>query len=398
LIASLLIISLTIVLPSSAQTNFQVLYSFRGGTDGASPFSSVVRDGAGNLYGTTTYGGTIGCGNGSTGCGVVFSLDSTGNESILHAFTAGTDGESPFGGLALDSSGNLYGTTFLGGSGSCKGHLCGTVFKVDSSSNETVLYRFTGLSGDGPMGGVVRDGVGNLYGTTSYGGFYRFGNVFRLDTARRVKALHTFQGGNDGVSPNAGVLRDGAGVLFGTTSIGGTAGMGTLFKVDSAGSESVLYSFAGGTDGAYPQSSLIQDAAGNLYGTTLDGGVNSRGTVYRVSAQGIETVLYSFSGGADGGGPYANLLRDSSGNLYGTAPNGGDLSCNPPYGCGVIFKLDATGRETVLYAFTGGSDGAFPYAALIRDSEGNLYGTANSGGDLSCNLPFGCGTVFKVSH
>lgn len=389
---------------AQTQTQFKVLYSFKGGTDGVAPFAPLVRDAAGSLYGATEGGGDLGCGGG-TGCGTVFKLDSTGAETLLYAFTGGsTDGEYPFGGLVLDSAGNLYGTTSTGGT-VCRSLSCGTVFEVGPSGGETVLYRFTGrLDGGGPQAALIRDRAGNLYGTTVYGGLSGFGTVFRVNNTGAEKVLYLFTGGTDGGYPYASLLRDAAGNLYGTAAQGGNLscnpphGCGTVFKVDSSGHETVLSSFAGSPDGQYPYGSVVQDEAGNFYGTTLYGGTSGTGTVFEVDTTGKETVLYSFTGGTDGGYPYSGLLRDAAGNLYGTASNGGDLSCDAPYGCGVVFKINSAGHETVLYTFTGGADGAFPYAALIRDSAGNLYGTADSGGDLTCNPPYGCGTVFELTH
>ncbi len=387
---------------AQTQTQFKVLYTFKGGTDGSSPFAPLARDAAGNLYGTTAYGGNVGvktCGNGATGCGIVFKLSSTGTETVLHRFSGGSDGEYPYAGLVLDSVGNLYGTTALGGSIDCQGRNCGTVFEVDASGSETVLYRFAGrLDGGLPDGGLIRDNLGNLYGTTLEAGRWGFGNVFRIDPTDTEKVIYSFAGGTDGATSDATLLRDAAGNLYGTTTAGGTGAAGTILKVNTSGEETVLYSFGATPDGQFPQGGLVADSVGNLYGVTSHGGTSGNGTVFEVDTTGKETVLYSFTGGTDGGGPFGGLLRDAAGNLYGTASSGGNLSCNAPYGCGTVFKLGMTGHESVLYTFTGGTDGGFPYATLTRDSLGNLYGTANSGGDLSCNAPNGCGTVFELFH
>src|SRR5271157_830687 len=212
--------------------------------------------------------------------------------------------------------------------------------------------------------------------------------------------LHSFPGSPDGANPYAGLVRDAQGNLYGTTVNGGAQAKGTVFKVDATGNETVLYSFTGaGGDGASPTGLLVRDAQGNLYGTTVFGGASGKGTVFKVDATGNETVLYSVTGaGGDGANPEAGVVQDAQGNLYGTTAYGGAGNCSNGsfYGCGAVFKVDTTGNETVLYSFTGtGGDGAEP-AGLVRDGQGNLYGTTSAGGDLACRAPAGCGTVFKV--
>jgi uncharacterized repeat protein (TIGR03803 family) len=351
-----------------------VLYSFTGGADGGFPIAGVIRDSAGNLYGTTEYGGTA-------GRGVVFKLDATGHETVLYSFTGGADGGYPAAGVIRDSAGNLYGTTPEGGTANA-----GVVYKLDTPGHETVLYSFTGnADGGDPNAGVIRDSSGNLYGTASGGGAANLGVVFKLDTAGHETVLYSFPGGADGSEPRAGVIRDSAGNLYGTTANGGAANAGVVFKLDATGHESLLYRFTGGADGSYPTAGAIRDSAGNLYGTTANGGAANAGVVYKLDAAGQETVLYSFTGGADGGSPSAGVIRDAAGNLYGTAYYGGTASA------GVVFKVDTSGHETVLYTFTGGADGAGPYAGVIRDAAGNLYGTTQSGGAGYA------GVVYKVN-
>ena len=201
---------------------------------------------------------------------------------------------------------------------------------------------------------------------------------------RQRDGLHTFTGG-DGYQPYAGLVRDSAGNLYGTTAGGGTYGAGVVFQLDATGAETVLYSFTGGADGATPVADVKRDSAGNLYGTTAGGGTYGAGVVFQLDATGAYTVRYTFTGGADGANPYARLVRDSAGNLYGTTVNGG------AYGYGVVFKLDTTGAETVLHSFTGGKDGANPYAGLLLDSASNLYGTTYYGG------AYGKGVAFKIT-
>jgi uncharacterized repeat protein (TIGR03803 family) len=276
----------------------------------------------------------------------------TANEIVLHNFVPPPNGANPQAGVIRDSAGNLYGTTEYGGASNA-----GVVYKVDATGRETVLHAFTGgADGSYPYAGVIRDPDGNLYGTTTGGGTAHAGVVFKVDATGHQTVLYNFTGGADGLFPYAGVVRDSAGNLYGTTTRGGTAHAGVVYKVDVAGDETVLYSFTGGFDGGYPYAGLIRDAAGNLYGTASNYlSVLFPGVVYKVDTAGHETVLHSFGGGlSDGYRPYAGVIRDSAGNLYGTTPEGGTA------GAGVVYKVDPTGHETVLYSFTGGADGGQP--------------------------------------
>ena len=359
------------------------LYSFTSGADGKQPYAGLVRDAAGNLYGTTQYGGIKRC---PLGCGTIFKLDATGKETLLHSFTGGADGATPIAGLIRDSAGNLYGAASLGG------HFkVGTVFKLDSAGTFTVLYSFTGApDGAQPHSGLLRDAQGNLYGTTVSGGDLTCnpsggcGTVFKVDTTGKETVLHTFTGGADGKFPQAALIRDAAGNLFGTTTSAGDAGLGTAFEVDSTGKETVLHSFAGGADGQSPFAGLVVNGQ-DFYGATAGGGPPAFGTVFKLDKTGMETVLYTFTGGADGGFPFASLIHDSAGNFYGTTDAGG------AFGFGTVFKLDKTGKQTVLYSFTGGADGGSLNGSLFRDAAGNLYGTTQLGG------AFNLGTVFKIT-
>jgi uncharacterized repeat protein (TIGR03803 family) len=355
-----------------------VLYSFTGGADGGYPYAGVIRDSAGNLYGTTYQGG-------AAGAGVVFKVNTAGHETVLYSFTGGADGAYPYAGVIRDSSGNLYGTAFAGGTGGV-----GVVYKLDTAGQETVLYNFTG-GADGAypyFAGVIRDPAGNFYGTTVGGGTANQGVVYKVDTASQETVLYSFPGVADGFIPYAGVIRDSAGNLYGTTTSGGAAGQGVVYKVNTSGHETVLYTFTGGADGAFPWAGVIRDSAGNLYGATEVGGTADAGVVYKLDTTGHETVLYSFTGGADGGYPQAGVIRDPAGNLYGTAGGGID-------GAGVVYKLDTSGHETVLYSFTGGADGASPSAGVIRDSAGNLYGTTYGGGAAFAGVVYKLG---KAGH
>ena len=362
--------------PPAAPT-YNVLYSFTGGADGANPYASLIRDSAGNLYGTTLFGGT-------SGFGVVFKLDPTGKETVLHSFTGGVDGGLPYAGLIQDRAGNRYGTTASGGT-----YGWGVVFKLDATGKETVLYSFTGgADGAGPRAGLIRDGLGRFYGTTASGGASGRGVVFRLGTTGKETVLHAFTGTSDGGQPQGGLISDSSGNLYGTTSMGGADQVGVAFKLNTASGETVLHSFTGGTgtdDGEFPYAGLIRDNTGNLYGTTTEGGLDTWGVVFKLDAIGNETVLYSFTGGADGKEPVAGLVRSSVGNLFGTTAFGGT------HDEGVVFLLGTTGKEIVLHSFTGGADGGQPWASLIRDSAGNFYGTTYSGGS------YNAGVVFKLT-
>jgi len=358
---------------------FSVLYTFTGGADGGAPYAGLVLDAAGNLYGTTTAGGT-GLFDCPTGCGTVFKVDTAGNETVLHSFgETSSDGEGPFYGyLVRDGAGNLYGTTDSGGT-----HGSGTIFRVSPAGKE-VFFSFNGSDGGFPLAGLVADTDGNFYGTTYVRGGgcppYGCGTVFKVTSTGKETVLHSFTGAPDGDNPFAGLVRDSAGNLYGTAT-GGASGAGSVFKVEPNGKETVLYSFTG-LDGALPFGGLVRDSAGNLYGTTQTGGANFFGTVFELDNTGKETVLYSFTGGSDGATPYAGLVRDSAGNLYGTTSQGGMDNI------GTVFEVDTTGKETVLYSFTGGTDGGLPYAGLVRDRAGNLYGTSSN---------YGWGAVFKIT-
>ncbi len=309
------------VTPTGTET---VLYTFTGGDDGANPSADLLRDPKGNLYGTTYSGG-------SNGCGTVFELTPTGTKKILYNFACGVDGANPYTGLVRDPQGNLYGAM---GSGGDSGY--GTVYKVIPTGTKTVLYNFTGGADPAPgsQDALVRDPQGNLYGTTQSGGAYGGGTVFKVTPTGTNTVLYSFTGGADGGYPIAGLIRDPKGSLYGTTLVGGASGYGTVFEVSSTGTETVLYSFTGdGADGIYPNAGLIRDPQGNLYGTTVYGGTYGHGTVFKVTRTGTETVLHSFTGGTDGSDPIAGLVRDPQGNLYGVTSSGGD------YGYGTVYKL-----------------------------------------------------------
>ncbi len=379
------------------------LYSFGAAPDGKSPVAGLIQDASGNLFGTTLYGGT-------NNLGSIFKLYADDHqasgyaESVLYSFS-GTDGQGPQADLVMDASGNLYGTTanggFIGASGNGGGTANGTVFRITPNSaqppayTQSVLYSFTDLDGAHPYAGLILDASGNLYGTTTNGGTNNQGTVFKISANGTESVLHSFGDSTDGRVPIASVIIDANGNLYGTTNLGGDYGYGTVFKLSpdntqpSGYAESVLYSFGGnGADGQYPQAKLIMDANGNLYGTTYLGGTNSNGTVFKLSPNNTqisgytETVVHSFGGGKDGTFPYAGLVMDANGNLYGTTYSGGSNNQ------GTLFEITANGTETVLHSFNT-SDGKNPQAGLIINATGILYGTTPSGG------AYGNGTVFR---
>jgi len=346
----------------------RVIYVFQGGSnDGASPLAPLVLDKSGNIFGTTLYGGGTGCGG--AGCGTVFELEQVNGrwvETVLYRFTGGADGGSPESSVTIDRAGNIFGTTFNGGLKQCKGFPCGVAYELQRSASgwrETVLHSFDFKDGSQPIGGLILDSSGNLFGTTAYGG--------------------------------PPYPPDGAGTIF-------------ALKPSPSGWEfEVLYSFPE-FDGN-PTATMTLDGNGNLYGTANGGGAFGYGSVFELQRPTSQEAawnfsnLYSFTLGQDGGFPYGGVAFDSAGNLYGTATGGGIIGpCQ--IGCGVVFKLTASaGRwtESVLYSFQGGADGINPNSTPVLDPFGNLYGTTAYGGDTNC-IPFpdysGCGTVFRINH
>ena len=302
-----------------------VLYSFSGGTDGGQPDAALIRDSKGNLYGTTSNGG-------AHGIGTVFEVSPAGTETVLYSFTY-ADGASPSGGLIRDTAGNLYGTTSQGGS---SGE--GTVFKLDTTDTETVLHSFAGGATDGAYPYFTRlhmDTAGNLYGVTEEGGASNLGVVFEISKSGDFSVLHSFAGGTtDGAFPSGPLMRDSDGNLRGTTQAGGASNLGTIFELSSAGTLTLLHSFSGGkTDGSYPYGGLVQDPTGNLYGTGVGGGASGVGAIYELSTAGTYTLLQSLTPKTAGAYPYGSLVVDAKGNLFGTALQGGKSSF------GTVFEL-----------------------------------------------------------
>jgi uncharacterized repeat protein (TIGR03803 family) len=362
------------VVPSSAQT-FTVLHVFTG-AEGFGPEAGLVQDGSGNLYGTTEAGG-------ADWGGVVFEVDASGIETVLHSFTgySGTgDGATPDDTLVRDNAGNLYGTTSYGGLNRCYGS-CGVVFKIDSAGTETILHSFAGGPTDGcnPWGGLIRDDAGNLYGTTSFCGSSGWGTVWKLDKNGKETILHNFQG-TDGGYPNSGnLLMDKEGNLYGVTQRGGgSANEGVVYKLTKRGRLTVLHRFTGhGTpDGCFPIGTLAIDAQGSLYGATGACGGYGYGIVWKLDKNRRETILHTFLWSAsDGAYPFGGVVLDSQGNLYGTTGRGG-----PGDGGGIVYKLSRDGTMTLLHTFSF-TDGYYPHGELVRDANGGLYGTCALGGD-----------------
>lgn len=392
MIASGATVCFAVALPNrTIAKDFKVLYTFCAQDncgDGAFPYGGVILDSKGNMYGTTFSAGDLSCNHGY-GCGTVFKLSRKGVLKTLHAFRTG-EGNGPQGSLIADAGGNLYGTAPAGGDQHCN---CGTVFKVAPNGAETMLYVFTGgAGGSNPTDPLVLDRKGSLYGTTSEGGSTGAGTTFRLSKDGHEKAVYAFCSEArcaDGDLPEAGLAVDQSGNLFGTTVVGGQYGDGTVFKFDAISSETVLYSFVGGDNGRGPQSPLMADTRGDLFGTTSEGGTGGVGTVFKIASDGTETVLHSFMGGADGSYPFSSLVEDANGNLYGTTTEGGGSGCGGN-GCGIVFRVTAKGGEEIIQSFEDGSDPSFLYGTLVSDGNGNLYGTSVLGGST------GYGTVFTL--
>jgi uncharacterized repeat protein (TIGR03803 family) len=381
-VRTLLILWAFVALPVAASaTSYTALHVF-GGLDGQQPRAGLIQDSAANLYGVTFKGGV-------KKKGVVFRLAPDGTETVLHSFTGKADGSAPLGSLVRDAAGNLYGTASLGGANNT-----GTVFRLAPDGTLTVLYNFP-ASGGSPQAGLVLDPSGNLYGTAKKGGANGYGMLFRLAPDGSFSVLHDFTGlsttGPDGAYPETSLVRDSAGNLYGTTFNGGIHGLGTLFRLAPNGVFTILRSLAH-ADGIRPLAPLILDTGGNLYGEASAGGGRGFGTLFKLAPNGAFTVLYNFLGRVnfDGSSPRGGLVLDTAGNLYGTTLSGG--AGNPlETDLGTIFQLAPNGTYTVLHSFVANTaDGTHPYAGLLLDSSGSLYGTASAGGSA------GFGILFRI--
>ncbi len=354
--------------------NETVLYTFTGDADGGSPVAGLTRAGAGNFYGATQYGG-------AHRAGVVYQVGVNGVETVVYNFESSLEADGPSG-LVLDSSGNLYGTCRTGGGAGGYGY----VFKLDLAGGQVTLYNFTGGTGGFyPAGGVIRAKNGNLYGTAAYGGagqVFSGGVVYKLDSSFNETVLFSFSDPTMGSSPAGGVVENSSGDFFGTTTYGGPSNMGVVFQVAANGAYSVLHTFAGGDAGGYPAYGVIRDSAGNLYGATEGGGGNAS-VVFKLAPSGAYTVLQRYA--PNDAVANSSLVRDAAGNFYGTT---GSATGNCPGS--TVYKIDSSGKFTTLYNFTGGADGCAPQGVIL-DSAGNLYGTE------CCSVSPGGGLIYQIN-
>lgn len=377
--------------PSAGAATESVVYRFKSPADAVAPEGDLI-DVNGTLFGTSYFGGGTRCNRGY-GCGAVFSVTPSGVEMLVDGLRrGGKTGSGPeyvWGGLA--QIGNyLYGTSLFGGGTGCGGTGCGTVFRARLSGGGKAIYAFRGGSdGAQPWAGPINVD-GTLYGTTQLGGggggSYCTGGcgvVFKITPNGTETVLHAFQGGSDGAEPVGGLI-DVGGVLYGLTTYGGTPGAGTVYSITPAGVETVLYAFGGSTgDAGFPLDGLAE-LGGVLYGTTVLAAAHGGGAVFKVTTAGVETVLYSFTGGSDGGQPTARLAS-LGGKLYGTTTIGGSGNDE---GVGTVFSVTPTGEFKVVYTFLGEPDGSLPWGGLLNVG-GTLYGTTAEGGT-------GYGTVYSV--
>jgi uncharacterized repeat protein (TIGR03803 family) len=351
--------------------------------DGYAPDAGLVQAADGNLYGTTYQGG-------ANGFGTTFMITPRGTLTTLHTFCSMnlcTDGAYPLGGLVQATDGNLYGTTTAGGQS------YGTVFRITLTGTLTTLHKFAGLptEGSSPSASLVQATDGSFYGTTSGGGTYGYGTVFKITRSGVLTTLHNFCSENlcsDGQNPYASLVQFTNGNLYGTTYSGGANGFGTIFMITTKGRLTTLHSFTD-EDGANPYAGLVQATDGNFYGTTYGGGAESDGTVFKITPDGILTTLHSFVGGpTDAANPYAGLIEATDGNFYGTTDGGGTETY------GTVFEITSSGAVTILHSFCsqrGCADGQGSEAALVQDTNGTFYGATPEGGAM------GYGTVFSLS-
>ncbi len=359
-----------------AAAELTTLASFSG-LNGALPYSGLLLTADGSFFGTTSQGGTNGL---PFGYGTIFRLNSSGVLTTLFSFN-NTNGAKPYGALALGGDGNLYGTTWGGGISNV-----GTAFRVTTNGLHTTLLSFSNVNGAKPSGRLIKGQDGHFYGTTQFGGATNQGTVFRLTTNGVLTTLASFSETN-GANPYAEVVQGLDGHLYGTTVNGGPTDVGAVFRVTTNGVLTLLHIFSG-PDGANPYGGLVQDPDGILYGTTAYGGANGYGTIYKITTNSSLTTLYSFTGGADGANPWASLLRGSDGFLYGTTILGGGTNGVPR---GVVFQITTNGLMASLASFEFDINGISPYASVVQDAAGNLYGTTWQGG---AGLK---GTVFRLT-
>ena len=375
--------------PALAQT-YTVLHDFTGGVDGAFPHQ-VIQGSDGNFYGTSTWGGANGQGN-------IYKMDPSGAFTVLYSFPGGAGGTEPEGTVFRDSNGDLYGTTREGGNPHCR---CGIFFKLDTNNVLTVLHTFTrgadgkGANGEFPSNNLVSVN-GALYGTTEAGGSNGWGVLYKITKTGHYTVVQNFPiYGNTG--SQADLIRDSAGNIYGESG-------NAIFKLDTAGNFSTIYSFAGGVnDGDGPVGRLLVNASGTITGASEFGaGGTHTGLIYRLETDGTVKALHQFSGGSGGYSPETGLI-DVGGVLYGTAAFGGDLSCiffNGEEGCGLFYQIDRTGKYSVIHRFAG-PEGAWPQDELTKGNDGSVYGVAKIGGSgRDCDNVadvLGCGVIFKYT-
>ena len=347
------------------------LWSFTDGNSGEFLYSPLSQGRDGNFYGTTVEGGT-------NSEGTVFKLTTKGALTTLLSFNY-VNGAIPYGGLCLGRDGYFYGTAFTGGT-----YGDGTIFRITAAGASTLLTAFNGNNGMYPVGGLVQGSDGNFYGTALEGGAYGYGTIFRVTASGSLTTLVAFNLANGGY-PSPVLVQGSDGNFYGTTENGGTnGGAGTVFKVTPSGNLTTLCSFSGGSDGGIPIPGLIQGVDGNFYGTTYLGGTDGLGTIFKITSSGALTTLYSFTSGSDGANPWGGLVQANDGNLYGTTQAGGN------YGFGTVFQISPNEPLNTLVQFEG-YNGANPSAALVQGTDGNLYGTTQAGGAASD------GTIFKLT-
>jgi uncharacterized repeat protein (TIGR03803 family) len=400
-------LALLLLSVARAAATEKVLYAFTGGSDGGGPSGALAFDASGNIFGTTHFGGIVTCGGFvGGGCGVVFELSPNGNgtwtETPIYAFADGADGGFPNSGVLLDGAGNVYGTASTGGSAACSIG-CGVVYQLLKSSTftEYVLHTFSGPDGQFPNASLFPSPPITQYSTTVYGGKYGNGTVFSMqstpDDGWSENVVYSFTGKDDGSKPYAGVVQDKSGNLYGTTYPSDSYNNGVVYELrprpNGTWKERILHAFGSSPDGSNPYAGVIIGSRGTLFGTTINGGKNGGGTVYELSrtapATWQETILHSFGSGNDGRQPYNGVIEDRAENLYGTTLFGGKHN----YGTVYVLTPQPSGmwKERILYNFTGKADGGYPSPGLLRDPAGNLYGATSNGG------VHGAGVIFEIT-
>ena len=380
---TMLILVSAVAATNAGAQSFSGLYTFEG-LDGGNPTAPLVQGTDGNLYGTTSTFGTL------DGVGTVFKITPAGTLTTIYTFCQASatclDGSNPVAPVIQAIDGNLYGTTFAGGSGN------GTVFGMTPDGTPTMLHRFNVSDGANPAAGLVQGIDGNFYGTTSAGGANGYGTVFKISPTGKLTTLYSFNS-TDGASPQGGLIQTTDGNFYGTTNAGGANNSGTVFKITPSSLLTTIYSFCSQplcADGSGPVGGLVQGIDSKLYGTTCCDGVNGNGTIFKMTASGTLTTLHSFDW-TDGASPLATLIQATDGNLYGTSNNGGYYG---PFG--TMFEVTPAGTFTTLYNFcpegNACSDGARPAAGLVQHTNGIFYGTAEYGGS-----EFDLGTIFSES-